>query len=192
MLGTLHSKVQQNPLQSPSRLIGLHLLHTPCDKIHPTDSKFSFVSTFGCKRSIVVPAENFPDYTQKETSNRLSPLNSSQASSACFLSLLASSSSILLARALRFLLRPCLTLSVRMWNGPMPMLGGSDCSSIFCWARWYSTSSLIFWAGSFLDSYSLNNRLLIFSIRKKPKKKLWQKTKLLEFLNSKIWLLFQF
>lgn len=86
------------------------------------------------------------------------PLNSSQASSACFLSLLASSSSILLARALRFLLRPCLTLSVSMWNGPMPILGGSVCSSIFCCTRWYSTSSFIFCAGSFLDSYSLENK----------------------------------
>ena len=65
MIGTLHSKVKQNPLQSPSRLIGLHLLHTPCDKIHPTDSEFSFASTFGCILSIVVPAENFADYTQE-------------------------------------------------------------------------------------------------------------------------------
>ena len=62
-------------------------------------------------------------------------LNSSQASSACFLRRLASSSNILLANALRFLLKPWRTCSVRMWYGPIPMLDGIVCSRIFCSAR---------------------------------------------------------
>jgi len=41
------------------------------------------------------------------------------------------------------------------------MFDGIVCSRIFCSAKWYSTSSLIFCAGSFLASYSLWNQIII-------------------------------